>query len=254
MAAILGDKCYAIESVTGKQIGVFSGHEKTVKGIQWLGNSDSCISASYDHTIRVWNVLDGTETWRNATYTGFNEGLSVSIDGRFAVSSSKETNDAGNVVQFWRLPETTLSLASQSILDASQNTRKSGSLLEKMQGKWRCIASEEIGVTFDEETIRRWDRRLTINHTNFVMTRTGGTCTGKFDVDETNNHFDFIGKGPGNSSLEWIGLVKVEGDRLTLCYRYVSDGNAQRPSTFATDTSRPNIAVCYQFQRVGKPE
>ncbi len=254
-----GSSAFIVDASTGREIKKLTGHSKEVQAVQLSQSAESCLTGSVDQTLRLYSVSTGNEVWRNEVPTGPNEGLAISPDDQYAFSSSRGSQtDPMGFVQFWRLPKTALSRASQSTQNASQNARKSGAILEEMQGEWRCIATEEIGVKFDDETTRRHDRRLSISRNNLSMTRTTsgprGTYTGKFDVDGTNNHFDFIGKGPSGSAVEWIGLVKLDGDRLTLCYRYVSDANAKRPSTFETDSSRPNISVCYQYQRVGKPE
>jgi serine/threonine protein kinase len=100
-----GTQSIVLQANSGKQIGSFGGHASNVQAIDWTPDGSECYSASYDQTIRRWNVADGKETWRNNVATGLNEGFGVSTDGKFGFSSGYDMkDDTLNVVQFWRLP------------------------------------------------------------------------------------------------------------------------------------------------------
>lgn len=104
IAVAHGTQCLVLQSSSGKQVGSFGGHASIVQAIDWTSDGSECYSASYDQTIRRWNVADGKETWRNDSATGRNEGFGVSADGKFGFSSGYDMKDDSlNVVQFWRL-------------------------------------------------------------------------------------------------------------------------------------------------------
>jgi uncharacterized protein (TIGR03067 family) len=125
--------------------------------------------------------------------------------------------------------------------------------MKAIQGEWRCIASEEGGSPLDERTMREQDRRVIINGTTFVMNRLYDGIrkeyVGRFTINASNRHFDFVGKGPAGAPNEWLGIHELDGDTLKLCFRYKT--GAARPTQFKTDTDRANLSGFYTFVRIG---
>ena len=126
-------------------------------------------------------------------------------------------------------------------------------VLEKMKGTWLCIASEEVGNVRDRETVKRQNRRMKIDGTKFsverVVRNSIGTYAGTIKIDSEKHSFDFTGKTPGGSDVEWIGIYELKDNMLKLCFRYNNDGKAKRPTSFKTDSSKPNIGVSYTFKK-----
>ncbi len=125
-----GTQCVILQADTGKQVGSFGGHSSIVQAIDWTPDGRECYSASYDQTIRLWNVADGKETWRNNAATGRNEGFGVSSDGKFMFSSGYDMkDDTLNAVQFWRLPsDQRNSLSNSNRNDSPSRPSKQGGL------------------------------------------------------------------------------------------------------------------------------
>ena len=130
------------------------------------------------------------------------------------------------------------------------------SLMDSLQGQWKCIGTEEIGKVLDEATVTSQNRRIDIKGNNLRMTRlkdgSRATYVGKFEVDSSNQNFDFVGKvqdGDGKL-IEWVGICDLDADTLRLCYRYKNNDQLVRPTVFETDISKPNISVFYTYERV----
>ena len=145
---------------------------------------------------------------------------------------------------------------SISVGDDPDHDLVTAKALKAMQGEWKCIEGEENGVVQDKATVKRENRRLTIKGNSLIMERIQGgklgTYTGKFEIDSSNGYFDWIGKRvPGNDPVEFIGIYKLDGDTLKLCYRYQIDDMAKRPKSFKTSPStRPGLAhVYYKYKR-----
>ncbi len=121
--------------------------------------------------------------------------------------------------------------------------------MKTLEGEWLCIAMEEIGKKFDEKTVKEQNRRVTIKGHSYIMKRTKdgvyATHEGKFNIDASNGHFDFIG-----TDEQWVGIYELNGDTLKVCYRYKRNNDLVRPTEFKTDTEKPNISVFYTFKRI----
>ena len=127
-------------------------------------------------------------------------------------------------------------------------------VLAKMKGTWLCIASEEVGRVKDRETVKRQNRRMKIDGTNFsverVIGKNIGTYVGTIKINSDKNTFDFKGKGAGgNKDVAWIGIYELKGDMLKLCFRYNQDGKAKRPTKFKTDSLKPNICILHTYKK-----
>ena len=125
--------------------------------------------------------------------------------------------------------------------------------MKALEGEWLCVAMEEIGNTLNRKAVKEQDRRVTIRGHSYTMKRTENgnrhTLVGKFEIDASNGHFDFVGREQGGQSTVWIGIYALKDDTLQLCYRYKRNEDALRPTRFETDTEKPNVAVFYTFKR-----
>lgn len=137
--------------------------------------------------------------------------------------------------------------------EADGDVEATAKAMKAIQGEWRCIAMEEIGKTLDKKKVKGQDRRVTIKGNAWTMSRTQdgkrGTYTGKFEIDDSNGHFDWIGKGPGGELVEWVGIYELNGDTLKVCYRYKKNDEVVRPKKFKTDEEKPNFSVFYILKR-----
>lgn len=107
--------------------------------------------------------------------------------------------------------------------------------MQAIQGNWRCVAGEENGKPpQDESVVLRENRRVIVNGNSLTMERVGARWQGKFEIDASKGHFDWIGKGPQDKLIEWIGIYKLDGDQLKLCFVWQKDGKARRPAEFKT--------------------
>lgn len=125
--------------------------------------------------------------------------------------------------------------------------------MKALQGEWVCVTAEEIGKVQDKKTVKQENRRVTIKGHTFTMTRTKnrtfGQYTGKFEINSSKGHFDFIGKGPNGAVNEWIGIYELDGDTLKVCYRYKMNDDCTRPEKFKADDAQSNICVFYTYKR-----
>lgn len=88
---------YLYSLQTGKFLEYLTGHEGPVSGLAFSPNSNLLVSASWDCTIRIWNLFEGSKCMRD-TITLANEVITVAfrLDGnQFAASLSN-----GNIVFF----------------------------------------------------------------------------------------------------------------------------------------------------------
>jgi len=127
-------------------------------------------------------------------------------------------------------------------------------VMKALQGEWKCLAMEEVGKTLDKKVVKDQDRRVTIKGHSYTMKRTEKVgrhaLVGKFEIDASNGHFDFIGKNDGQTAATtFIGIYELDGDTLKLCYRYKNTDECVRPTEFKTDKDSPNISVFYTFKR-----
>jgi WD40 repeat protein len=67
-----------------------AGHSGKVNGVAMSGDSKLAISASYDRTLKVWDVESGRELRTLAGHTDWVNGVALSDDRRLAVSASRD--------------------------------------------------------------------------------------------------------------------------------------------------------------------
>ncbi|WP_397571880.1 TIGR03067 domain-containing protein [Schlesneria sp. T3-172] len=119
-----------------------------------------------------------------------------------------------------------------------------------LQGEWKCVAGEENGKAQDRSAVKRENRRLTIKGNSLTMERVGASWVGKFEIDAINGDFDWVGKGPQEKLVEWIGIYELDDDNLKLCFIFQKDGKAKRPKAFRALPPVPGMPQAfYTFKR-----
>jgi uncharacterized protein (TIGR03067 family) len=106
--------------------------------------------------------------------------------------------------------------------------------LKAFQGEWKNAVTEEGGKRLPAADQRRENRTLFIKGNTFRMERVKngnfGFHEGKFSLDPENKFFDM--EEPGG--LTYVGIYRVTGDTLKLCYRVFMKGSPphERPTDF----------------------
>jgi len=75
------------------------GHSQQVHGAVFLPDGKRILSASYDQTVRLWDVATGKEVCRFFGHTNWAWPVAVSPDGKFGLSGGLD-----KTVRLWRLP------------------------------------------------------------------------------------------------------------------------------------------------------
>jgi WD40 repeat protein len=77
----------------------WQGHTNLVTGLAFSPDGKRALSASYDQSIRLWDVATGKEIRRFDGHTNWVTSVVCSSDGRFALSGSSD-----KTIRLWRLP------------------------------------------------------------------------------------------------------------------------------------------------------
>ena len=81
----------------GSMLSVLTGHEDTIRAVEWSPRGDLIATASYDRTARIWDGVSGTEITVAGVHAHRTECLSWAPDGnRIAVGGQDRT------VRIWR--------------------------------------------------------------------------------------------------------------------------------------------------------
>ena len=119
--------------------------------------------------------------------------------------------------------------------------------LKAMQGVWKVTAEHEFGRVLSKEEMRKRNRHLFIKGNNLSTDRVIqdklGTYSGSIQIVPEKKTFDFAGKSPGDKPVEWIGIYKVDGDSMTLCYRVKGEGQTPRPTEFKSLSDKPGTIL-----------
>ncbi len=86
------------QEATEKAIRTFVGHTKSLKAVAFLPNGKQALSASADHTLKLWNIKTGRAIRTLVGHKDIVSSLSISPDGRTAISGSHD-----NTVKLWDL-------------------------------------------------------------------------------------------------------------------------------------------------------
>lgn len=115
-------------------------------------------------------------------------------------------------------------------------------VMKSIQGEWIMFESEIRGKPYDFKKQHVFISGSSINY---------NAGADDFVLDATNGHFDYSLRTKRGNLKDAIGIYKLEGDTLKMCYRYNVDGTAVRPTEFKTDDGHPNTTVFHTFKRVG---
>ncbi len=79
---------------------------KPIIGVDYSKDGSRIVSSGYDQRIHVWSAADGRLIWESTLPTPSCEGVSISPDGSFVLTSGHDRppSQALNVTQFWKLP------------------------------------------------------------------------------------------------------------------------------------------------------
>lgn len=100
--------------------------------------------------------------------------------------------------------------------------------VSEIDGVWTLVSASNDGAATPAETIKRQDFRVTIDDGRLVLRYTDRkpreiAFTFTLDPTKSPKQID-LSQGPKGASL---GIYKLEGNRLTICY---PDGSAQQPA------------------------
>ena len=129
--------------------------------------------------------------------------------------------------------------------------------MKALQGEWEAVEAEFNGERVERVAVRKLNRLIRIKGNSFHEERllNGKTVgvDGRFEINPKTKAFDFVGKVTGSKdALEYVGIYEFEGDKLKLCCRANTDGNATRPKQFKSDTQKPNWSHYYVYKRLGE--
>jgi uncharacterized protein (TIGR03067 family) len=152
----------------------------------------------------------------------------------------------------------TISRAGEAVVTVKQEsvptTRDKD--LEAIQGTWKAVHLEEQGATeVADEALKRAGATLSVN---------GNDVSWKVDPESPMAHFQFHGrihldptKEPKTCDFFYLdrdarpmlGIYRVDGDRLTVCWCVEPSKPDDRPTEFSTKGKKWTLVV---WQRVGK--
>ncbi len=217
---------------TGNVLKSFEGHAAV-----FLPDGKHVFADRQDESLELLNLDTGAEATRFKSHAVV--GLAVSADGTRALSGGYRDN----TVRVWELPK----MSAQADSPALSN---GGAPFDAVQGQWVAEGIEEVnGRPMPEITEKRFvfsDRKLVMSRKRSGVL---GKYEGTFTVDAASGYFDFSGVDPGGQPVSWRGIYKLAGDSLTLCYKYVKDGNTQRPTEFKTDDKADAILILIRLRR-----
>jgi uncharacterized protein (TIGR03067 family) len=127
--------------------------------------------------------------------------------------------------------------------------------MKALQGEWEAVEAEFNGEPLDRIGVRKLNRLIRIKGNSFheeklLNGKTVGV-DGKFEINPKTKAFDFVGKVTGsNNAFEYVGIYEFDGDKLKLCCRANTDGNATRPKQFKSDSQKPNWSHYYVYKRL----
>lgn len=98
LCAVLDGTIRVFDINTAKEQRIIVGHKGGVRAVASSPVDDRAISAGNDHTVRLWNVLEGKEI-AAFVFEGTIGSAAFSPDGRMAVCTTR------NSIYVWKLPE-----------------------------------------------------------------------------------------------------------------------------------------------------
>jgi uncharacterized protein (TIGR03067 family) len=125
---------------------------------------------------------------------------------------------------------------------------KGATEMERLAGKWECVAGANDGKPLGENTIKQL--RLTLTKEGGYKTELGeqvlfdSTC--KLDTAKQPPQIDMIGTEGANKGKTAQGIYRLEGDRLTICYTMPGH---ERPTQFESQPGSGATLVTWRRAR-----
>ncbi|GAX79554.1 hypothetical protein CEUSTIGMA_g6995.t1 [Chlamydomonas eustigma] len=167
----------------GECLNVLRGHTAWVTSVQFIGSTTDLITASHDHTARVWDASRGSCLHVLSGHTGRLNKVSVDAVGVYAVTCSDdytarvwdlETGTCSRVLEghsAW-ISDAAISRDGSHVVTVSGDETgiiwdaKSGNIISQLEGHSgiiRSVAMTSLGrfavTASDDETVRVWDIR-----------------------------------------------------------------------------------------------
>src|SRR5262249_37197920 len=126
-----------------------------------------------------------------------------------------------------------------------------------IQGTWKAIRVEEKGVAIPDDVLKRSTLTASVTGNDISLKEEPNSSTarlplkGRFHLDPTKQPkaIDFFYLGEDAKPM--LGIYRLEGDTLTLCWNNEPTQSADRPTEFSTKGKTWTLAV---WQRVQKLE
>jgi uncharacterized protein (TIGR03067 family) len=120
--------------------------------------------------------------------------------------------------------------------------------LKQFQGTWTLDSLEVNGTKVDAETLKKAGQEITmvVKDDQVTLKLRRGDLVGTLKLDPTKKPkaYDAKGTDPEGQAHESVGIYKIEGDTLTVCYVAVGK---DRPTEFKADAG--SEAVLQVFKR-----
>jgi uncharacterized protein (TIGR03067 family) len=106
--------------------------------------------------------------------------------------------------------------------------------LKLLQGSWKVVALEDDGMKAPPEVLKgaRWVFKGSEVQVAEPGEELHDKSVVKLDLSKTPKHIDLIGLGIPTRDKTWLGIYKIEKDRLVVCTGETE--TAERPTDFNT--------------------
>jgi uncharacterized protein (TIGR03067 family) len=106
--------------------------------------------------------------------------------------------------------------------------------LKQFQGTWTLDSVELNGMKVDADTVKKHGITMIVKEDKFTLKLRRGDLEGTLKLDATKKPraYDAKATDPEGKTHESVGIYKIEGDTLTVCY--VATGK-DRPTEFKAD-------------------
>jgi WD40 repeat protein len=197
----------SLEQVGGPLVRTLSGHTDSVNGVAVSPDGRYVLSASKDHTVKVWELSSGKEVRTLSGHTSSVWDVAVSPDGRYVLSASGD-----NMVKVWELS------SGKEVRTLSGHTDSINGVAVSPDGRYVLSASED-------KTVKVWELgsgtevRSLIGHTSRftgVAVSPDGRCVLSASGDNTVKVWELSsGKEVrtlrGHTSYVWDVAVSPDG-------------------------------------------